>query len=49
MNKVLDFIKQYEENKISLEELQDYMWGLPENSLDDLSDEQIVYYLGYMC
>lgn len=45
MNNVLDFIKRYEDNKISLKELQDYMWGLPENSLDDLSDEQIDFFL----
>ena len=45
MVKLHEIIKEYETNKISLEDLQDYIWGLSENTLEMLSSEQIIKYL----
>lgn len=45
MIKVIEAIQEYEENKISLEELQDYLWGLSEDTFELLSSKQIGQYL----
>lgn len=43
--KLHEVIQEYETHKISIEELQDYIWGLSENTLELLSSDQIAQYL----
>lgn len=45
LNKLNEVIQEYETHKISIEELQDYIWGLSENTLEMLSIDQIAKYL----
>lgn len=45
MIKLHEVIQDYETHKISLEDLQDYIWGLSENTLEMLSSNQIAKYL----
>lgn len=45
MKKIQEIIQEYEENRISLEELQDAIWGLSEVSLKSISEENLIYYL----
>ncbi len=45
MRKIEEVINDYETNNISLDELQDYLWGLSESSLETISEENLVYFL----
>lgn len=45
MEKIQEVINDYETNNSSLDELQDYLWGLSESSLATISEEKLIYYL----
>lgn len=45
MRKIEEVINDYETNNISLDELQDYLWGLSESSLETISEKHLVYFL----
>lgn len=45
MTTIQDMIQEYKENKLSLIELQETIWGLSESSLEMISEESIHYYI----
>lgn len=45
MIKLLEIIQEYEEKKITLEELQELVWGLSEIFLDGTTEEKLHFYL----
>ena len=45
MEKLHEVIQNYEENRIPLEELQEFMWGLSESILETIPEDRLIYYL----
>lgn len=45
MEKLHEVIQDYEENRIPLEELQEFLWGLSEGILETVSEDILNYYL----
>ena len=45
MKELNEVIEDYNENRISLEELQEFIWGLSESRLDTISEHRLIYYL----
>ena len=45
MMEIYEVIKEYENKTISLEELQEIIWGMSENSLESISQKELVRYL----
>lgn len=45
MKKLNEVIKDYDENRIPLEELQEFLWGLSENTLETIPEDELSYYL----
>lgn len=45
MIEIYEVIREYENKKISLEELQEIIWGMSENSLESISQKELLRYL----
>ncbi|MFL2133524.1 hypothetical protein [Desemzia sp. FAM 24101] len=45
MEKLHEVIQNYEENRISLEELQEFIWGLSESKLETIPEDKLIDYL----
>ena len=45
MEKIQEVINDYETSSISLDQLQEYLWGLSESSLEKIPEEKLDYYL----
>lgn len=45
MMEIYEVIREYENKIISLEELQEIIWGMSENSLESISQKELVRYL----
>ena len=45
MKKLHEVIPEYEENRIPLEELQGFIWGLSEIKLETVPEDRLIYYL----
>lgn len=45
MEKLHEVIQNYEENRIPLEELQEFIWGLSESILETIPEDRLIYYL----
>lgn len=45
MEKLHEVIQEYEENRIPLEELQEFIWGLSESKLETISEDRLIHFL----
>lgn len=45
MEKIHEVIQDYEENRIVLEELQEFIWSLSESKLETIPEDRLIYYL----
>lgn len=45
MIEIYEVIREYENKTISLEELQEFIWGLTESTLETIAEDKLVYYL----
>lgn len=45
MEKLHEVIQNYEENRIPLEELQEFIWSLSESKLETIPEDRLIYYL----